>query len=218
MNLAQPSIGYSLVALILLSVITFGGCDAKATNEPTSPGEAKSSDVPEFSAEVKAVLQKRMQLVSQLAADSTVVEAVRTANEKNAKLTMTEILGQDERWRQTDHLDDFIKPFMTNDCAKFLVDFQEANDGFPEIFVTDQRGLIVAETNRTSDYYQADEDWWTVAFDSGRGMSHYGQIEYDESARSESIALHVPVTDLETGKAIGVVKAVCDITAIKMEL
>jgi hypothetical protein len=147
-----------------------------------------------------------------------VVEAVRTANEKNAELTKAEIHRLDEKWQNTDGLDDFIKSFLTNECAQHLLDFQEAHDEFPEVFITDRRGLIVAETNRTSDYYQADEQWWTQAYQDGRGQTHHGPIEYDESACAEAISLYVPVVDPDTQQAIGVVKAVCDITAIKMEL
>ena len=76
----------------------------------------------------------------------------------------------------------------------------------------------MAESNKTSDYLQADESWWTKAFAGGSGDTHHGAIEYDESARSEAISLYVPVIDPDTRQAIGVIKAVCDITAIKMEL
>ena len=98
------------------------------------------------------------------------------------------------------------------------MDFQEAHDGFPEIFVTDRHGLIVAQTNKTSDYNQADEDWWTRTFGDGAGQTHHGPIEYDESAQAEAISIYVPVVDPGSKKTIGVMKAVCDITAIKMEL
>ena len=73
-------------------------------------------------------------------------------------------------------------------------------------------------TNKTSDYYQADEAWWTETYANGLGKSLFGAIEYDESALAEAIPIYVPITDPDTGSAIGVMKAVCDITAIKMEL
>ena len=62
------------------------------------------------------------------------------------------------------------------------------------------------------------EDWWKEAYNQGMGKSYYGEIEYDDSARAEAISLYTPIMEPETGKAIGVMKAVCDITAIKMEL
>ncbi len=111
-----------------------------------------------------------------------------------------------------------MKPCLTNPCAKVLVGFQETNKGFSEVFVTDGRGLVVAATNKTSDYLQADEAWWTDTFAGGRGKARHGEIEYDPSARSEAISLYAPVIDPETKQAVGVIKAVCDLTAIKMEL
>ena len=176
------------------------------------------SYIPDLSAEVKAVLAARQESIEALAAETLIVEAVQAANRDHADWTMAQIKTIDEQWQQAEEINELIKPFLTNACAQYLVDFQELRDGFPEIFVTDQRGLIVAETNRTSDYYQADELWWQRAFNRGNGHGHHGPIEYDESAMSECISLNVPVMDPKTGKAIGVVKAVCDITAIKLEL
>ena len=129
-----------------------------------------------------------------------------------------DIADFDQRWQASEGSDELAESTLTNKCARNLVEFQEEHDGFPEIFVTDAKGLVVAATNRTSDYLQSDEEWWKTAYDQGRGRSYYGSIEYDDSAYSESISLYVPVIDSDSAKAIGVLKAVCDITAIKMEL
>jgi hypothetical protein len=202
---------------IFVAVVTLGlaGCGGEVGPSNSVNGELPP---PDFSDEVEAVLAKRIELVKQLAADAVVVEAVKAANENNAGLSEAEIDRLDSQWQQTEGIDEFIKSMITNPCAEHLVDFQEARNAFPEIFVTDRYGLIVAETNKTSDYLQADESWWTKAFDDGRGHTHHGAIEYDESARSEAISIYVPVMDPDTQHAIGVIKAVCDITAIKMEL
>jgi hypothetical protein len=143
---------------------------------------------------------------------------VRRANQKNRDLSDSAINRLDERWQRTEGIDDFIKPFITNDTALFLVAFQDENDVFSEIFVTDKKGLIIGETNKTSDYFQADEEWWVQTFNEGKGKEFYGEIEYDESSRSEAIPVYVPVLDPDSKEVIGVIKAVCDITAIKLEL
>jgi len=175
-------------------------------------------DPPAFSKEVQAVIQQKTGLIEQLVAQERVVSAVRAANQENASLTEPDIRSFDARWQATEGLDETIKPYLTNDCALALVEFQETNDAFPELLVTDARGLLVAATNKSSDYLQADEPWWVEAFDEGRGRSHTGPIEYDASARSEAISIYVPILDDESGQAIGVIKAVCDVVAIKMEL
>jgi hypothetical protein len=197
--------------LLLVCTACTGPAQHDAAPDPSVP-------VRDFSDEVKAVLRHKTALLEKIAADPIITEAVKASNQKNETLTDSEIKELDKQWQDAKGLDDFIKPFITNPCAEFLVEFQDENPEFPEIFVTDRQGLIVAETNKTSDYYQRDEDWWNATYDGGRGKTHYGVIEYDESARSEAISLYVPVTDSDTEEVIGVIKAVCDITAIKMEL
>ena len=171
-----------------------------------------------FSEEVNQILERKKELIINMAQDPQIISFVRRANEKNQDLSNSAINRLDERWQRTEGIDDFIKPFITNDTALFLVAFQEKNDVFSEIFVTDKKGLIVGETNKTSDYYQADEEWWVQTFNEGRGKEFFGEIEYDESSRSEAIPIYVPVFDPDSQEVIGVIKAVCDITAIKLEL
>ena len=90
--------------------------------------------------------------------------------------------------------------------------------GFPEIFVVDTYGLNVGQTNKTTDFYQADEDWWVRSYNEGVGLAFHGPIEFDESAQKVAIALYVPIIDPATSRAIGVVKAIVGIAFIKSEL
>ena len=168
------------------------------------------------------VLHEKVEKISSMVDDADVAQAVRSANSQHEKITPAEIAGLDGRWTQAKPEDEFtrtfIQGFMTNACAEYLKKFQKENAGFKEIFVTDAKGLNVCQTNKTSDYYQADEGWWVKAYDNGKGHAYFGSIEYDESARSESIAVYVPVTDPDSKKIIGVSKAVVDIASLKQEL
>lgn len=168
----------------------------------------------EFPPQVKQYLEQRKALVEALAKNPSVVDHVRASNKKNRSLTQDEILELDGKWRKVKGTDKFIASFMTGDCAVILKTFQELHGGFPEVFVTDLKGLNVCQTNKTSDYFQADEAWWVDAYNDGRGKSYYGKVEYDESAKTYAISIYAPVMDAGTGKAIGVIKAVGDVTAI----
>ena len=171
-----------------------------------------------FSKELEQLLGKKIELLKNLATNPQIIEIIKRFNEKNQDISISDILKDDKKWKETKGIDDFIKPFIINECAQFLIEFQEQYDEFPEIFITDENGLIVGETNKTSDYYQADEQWWIKAYNNGIGRIYFGEIEYDESAHAEAISIYIPVMDSQYNKAIGVIKAVCDITAIKMEL
>ncbi len=78
-----------------------------------------------------------------------------------------------------------------------------------ELFMTDRRGVLVASTNKTTDYYQADEEWWQRAFNGGLGSVHRSELEYDESSQAEAWALAAPIFDAD-GDVQGVIKVVVD--------
>ncbi|MFH1563598.1 MAG: PDC sensor domain-containing protein [Nitrospirota bacterium] len=221
MKMMTCFVKFWMVGLVVGSlIISSTGCGKKEEGKKgvSEKEVAVKAEKIVLSKEVEQILEKKMGLIKKLAADSLIIKATRESNQKNKDTTLSEILRLDNKWKKAEGMDEFIKSFITNECAQYLMDFQEANEGFPEVFIADEKGLIVAETNRTSDYYQADEDWWINTYDKGRGKSYHGEIEYDESARAEAIALYVPVMDPETKRAIGVIKVICDITAIKMEL
>lgn len=169
--------------------------------------------------EVDAILKKKTALIEDLVRDPIIVNAVLRANEENRDLSQEDILEIDERWRSEGGVsDELIQTFLTNETAFRLIEFQEEFPGFSEIFITDERGLNVGQTNKTTDFYQADENWWVESYNEGSGKVFYGPIEFDESAQAEAISLYVPVRNPETNATIGVAKAVLSVAAIKIEL
>jgi len=50
------------------------------------------------------------------------------------------------------------------------------------------------------------------------GGPRHGPIEFDESARSTGVALYVQVVDPQTGKKIGLAKAIVDLNMVKKEI
>ncbi len=197
-------------SLILVSIP--GGCGRGGRDQPEPEFQP-----PELASEVKTVLEKKTALVEELAGDARILSAVRAANAERSRLSNRDIASMDTRWKAAEATVDFVKPFLTSPCARALGAFQEAHDEFPEILVTDARGLIVAATNKSSDFLQADEAWWVETFKRGRQGGRTGPIEYDESTGSEAISVYVPLVDAEDA-VIGVIKAVCDLNAIKREL
>ena len=207
----------SYFLVFALSLFIFSGCGQK-TGQNIAEDSSSQDEAVEFSEEVNRILEQKKMLLKDFAADPMVIRFVKESNKKNKDHSASDIADLDKKWQEADGIDDFIKPYITNDCALYLVSFQDNHDVFSEIFITDIKGLIIGETNKTSDFYQADEDWWVQTYNNGTGNEFYGEIEYDESSRSEAIPVYVPVFDPETKVVIGVIKAVCDITAIKLEL
>jgi len=91
--------------------------------------------------------------------------------------------------------------------------FYENNFGYKlygEIFVTNKYGANAAETGKTSDYRQDDEDWWQ----KGKAEGIYvEELKYDQSADIYSTAISIRVDD-ENDNFIGVIKVVLNIEGI----
>lgn len=208
-----------IIAAVLAGVFWVG---SKGDQNGNAPDEA---DAPlkflgeiTLSKEVETILDKKALLIEGLVADPLIISEVKKTNEANKDLSSVQILELDQGWRKSVGNDDFIGSFLVNGVAVKLVEFQRVNPGFREIFVTDEHGLNVGQTNKTTDYYQADEEWWIRAYNSGEGRAYHGLVEFDESAQTEAISLYVPIRDPDTARVIGVAKAVLSITAIKAEL
>lgn len=142
--------------------------------------------------------------------------------------TQTEIGGQsasneasyfvamERRWQNSAELD-LVDSVLANPASKVLLDFQiYEKQRYREIFVTDSLGAVRAATNKTSDYYQADEFWWQAAT-KNNGSVFLGDIEYDESSHSKSISIAIPVQNLQDVSNIGVIKVVVDIRAFFLD-
>lgn len=128
--------------------------------------------------------------------DPEIVSAVKKANE--AHLTLDQIKQADEKWRQTPGIDDFMKSLLESGCSNYLRNIQGKNPYLSEIFVTDNQGANVALTDKTSDYWQGDEDKFVKAFDQGKGAVFISQIEFDDSSQAYLVQISVPVMDGNT--------------------
>lgn len=101
---------------------------------------------------------------------------------------------------------------LNNRIAHQLVAFQKRNPMFAEIFVTDNNGYILASTDRTSDYIQADEGWWQHARHMPEGKAWVEGVAYDDSAAVHALEICLPVRN--EGRAVGVLKASLNVSAL----
>lgn len=75
---------------------------------------------------------------------------------------------------------------------------------FNEIFLSDHSGQLVAISEVTSDYWQADEDDFQQAMRLAPGQIHIGDIEYDGSTQSFQSKVSAPIHDPQDGQFLGV--------------
>jgi PAS domain S-box-containing protein len=120
----------------------------------------------------------------------------------------------DEQWARASNEEPIIRAAVGNSLADELREFQNAYPDYSEIFATDKFGALVAATNRTSDYYQADEAWWQTTWNNGTGAIYVGQPEFDESSKTISVNMAIPVRAQNSPELIGVLRFTLNITGL----
>jgi hypothetical protein len=122
----------------------------------------------------------------------------------------TAVMALDRQW-QTDRAATAAKTGLLHSSAsQFLADIVAHDTIYREILVTDRQGRLVAASNVTSDYFQADEDWWKGSFDDGRGRVVVTDVRRDESAGVYAFEIAVPVPSPGAEELSGVMKIVAD--------
>jgi hypothetical protein len=73
------------------------------------------------------------------------------------------------------------------------------NTAIDEVFLTDNQGANVAAYPPTSDYWQGDEEKWSLSFNNGNGVVFVGPLELDASTNKTQVQISAPiVTNKET--------------------
>ena len=140
--------------------------------------------------------------------DKVVMEALIAQNAKHANLAEADILKLDKDWRA--QVDAASKPLIESITKNALSAFlstkkAESNGLLTEIFVMDDKGLNVGQSDITSDYWQGDEAKWQKTFKAGADAVFVDKVEKDESTQQLQVQVSVSIKDPETGKVIGAV-------------
>lgn len=162
----------------------------------------------QISAGIDAYLFRRILDVNVMAKVPAIqdVAAASVAPVDNAKLAALDL-----EWRTSSAGVARRLGLLDNLAGRYLQNVTRDDRIYREIFVTDRAGRLVATSNATSDYYQADEDWWKAAFDDGnRGRAYVGDVAWDESAKAFVIAIAMPVHATVEGPLVGILKVVAD--------
>jgi NitT/TauT family transport system substrate-binding protein len=151
----------------------------------------------------KSVLDNYIMLLKKWAENPTMVNAVRMQNAKNVSLE--EIKEIDREWIAGDKKELAVR-LQKNSAGLFLHGKIKENKGtLAELFLCDSKGAVVGEYPKTTDYWQGDEKKFTECYNGGNGKVFVGPLVNDESTKSFSVQISVPVR--EKGKTIGVLIA-----------
>ena len=131
--------------------------------------------------------------------DDTIVQAVRDQNKK--QMSIKTIKDMDAKWKAEKGVADYMQALMDNKCAQRLKTLVASKPYLMEIFVMDNMGANVCQTDKTGDYWQGDEAKFTKAYNGGRGGVFVDEVEVDNNQKVCQIS--VPVVDRKTNVVQG---------------
>jgi len=137
--------------------------------------------------------------LTEIGMDDTIVQAVKEQNKKG--MSLKSIKEMDGKWKAEKGVADYMKALMENKCAQRLKTVVAGKPYLMEIFVMDNMGALVCETDKTSDYWQGDEAKWTKSYNGGRGGVFVDEVEVDGGKKVAQIS--VPVVDRKTDVVVG---------------
>lgn len=128
----------------------------------------------------------------------------------------TRIQQIEARWPNLDPAAPELRELLNNEMARRLEEFHSLHPLFAEIFVTDIKGQLIASTEKTSDYWQADEEWWQRGIKVGYRRVYAEGITFDNSAKVYSIDVAIPIRDRTHPDAppVGVLKGILNISPL----
>jgi hypothetical protein len=138
--------------------------------------------------------------------DPQLVAAINAQNLTTAGLSQGDIDSLDQAWRSeaATNASEVIPPVLNNPLSDFLRQQVASSDGaMTEVIVMDARGLNVAVSEITGDYWQGDEAKYIDTYAVGADAVHIGELEVDGSTGKYQGQISLTIIDPASGQPIG---------------
>lgn len=146
-----------------------------------------------------------------------VIDAIREQNARHAGLSQSDIDAMDRQWRAETSAANrpMIDRTLANRLSRYLMQATNDQHGIvTEVFIMDNRGLNVGQSDVTSDFWQGDEAKWQETYLVGPDAMMIDDVELDESTQTFQSQLNMSITDPATGEVIGAITVGIDVEAI----
>ncbi|MBB4313865.1 hypothetical protein [Roseospira marina] len=167
-----------------------------------TPGLASAN---EFQPQIEQLLANK---IKPWLSDPVIISAVKAQNAEHDGLEQGRIDDLDQQWRDEAETGSgpLIDAVTGNDLSAFLSTKKTELDGVvSEMFVMDNIGLNVGQSDITSDYWQGDEAKWQQTYPVGPDAVFIDEVEFDDSAEAFLSQASLTLVDPETGVAIGAI-------------
>ncbi len=212
--LTKLLVGVVIAVLLPMAVLTYMNAQSLRKSLRNEIGtEFENMAVGQIS-HLADVLSEQLTLLYGIAAAENIRATVTAADHSYDGVDPLELKKRmakmDRRWEEATVNSDLVRSITDpslNASAKQLSALKAMFPDHVEIFVTDRLGALTGASGKTTDYYQADEDWWQAAFNKGKGAAYISRPQYDRSAGYAALIMAVPILDDARKEIIGIVRS-----------
>lgn len=146
---------------------------------------------------------------------SQIISAADQQNLNHMGLTDGDISVLDQRWRAEKLRGggDLINSKMNNNLSSFLRGVKAASGGvITEVFLMDNKGLNVAQTNGTGDYMQGDEAKWKKTYPMSAKAVFIDDVEEEDGMNIAQVSVTIA---RDNGARLGAATIGINVDALK---
>ncbi len=209
------SVGLSIGTSTIINLLLISNTLTKNAGEKIFLISGKTHDM------IMGKIEKEFSLLRLIASSPHTQQELETENsfyhESRASLVEERTGVIDRDWSAQAASTEFLKGNIESTLlSQYLRELQATNPTEVEMFITDKQGFNIAMSNRTTDYWQADEEWWQQA---ASGKIYISPPLYDESSHYWALNIAVPVyRNGNRTSFLGVVRGTIDITSLLEEI
>ena len=154
----------------------------------------------QISMRMSSIINTHIRIINRWVQNPVLINSVIEQNQK--KIPLKEIMKIEKQWLAGKN-NDFAISLQKNRAGKLLYNHISQNPKlYVEAFLCDEKGAVVAEYPETTDYWQGDEEKFLKSYNSGKGQIYVGPLSFDDSTKTNSVQISIPVFDKK--KTIGV--------------
>jgi hypothetical protein len=184
---------------------------AAALTAFTIPAQAAKSNI--FEPQMKQYFESSIKV---WLSDPAVIKAVKAQNKMHAAMSAADVEAADQKWRAEKKAGGgaMIKDVLGNDLSQYLKAKRDGSGGVAfEMFVMDNKGMNVGQSDGTSDYMQGDEAKWQKTYSVGPNAVYVDEVEYDADSKTYQSQMSATISD--GGKAIGAITIGINVQKLK---
>ena len=218
-GLRRKLIGATVFVGILPVVLGLTLTYLKGTEElRKSLGENFAGLARETASKTDLLINRKIEELTTAAAETEVVQAVARVNQVYRGLSEQAVQQRLNRsrqdWEKAPRTREISERILSNPASVYLakaLTLQEGQASRVALYVTDQRGALVASINDLPPFLSSETTEWRKILSDGHGQPYIGNLYRDAKTDRFLVPMGVPVLDPSTGGAIGVLILVSDI-------